>query len=57
MSDELRPMFAVTLVLDGDDYPPTVTPVARMALEEKLAEMVKDGVIRAFTVRRWDEPF
>lgn len=49
--NELRPVFVVTVDLDGDDSPSVATDVVRERLRQALARMERDGEIRGYTLR------
>ncbi len=51
---ELQPKFVVSisLSLDGDDWPPTMTENARAALIEALDKMKSDGLIMAYSLKQ-----
>ncbi len=49
-TNELQPVFTITVRLDGDDYPPTATASVKDALEGFLTALVDSRLIRKFTL-------
>jgi len=49
-NSELQPQFLVTVILDGLDWPPTMTENAQYALETELERMKDQGLILDYTL-------
>jgi hypothetical protein len=49
---ELSPQWLVTVRLDGDDYPPTMTEIVTESLSDEWAALKDDRMIVGYTLER-----
>lgn len=49
--DERRPAYTAQVTIDGQDFPPMVTEGVRWRLDQTLAELLDDKMIRDYTLQ------